>query len=303
MSSKMCLYFLIGIVSVWLSLTFYRAHLHTDPVKYFLPQNTSSSDERPLAVIGILSNDEYRERRDTIRNTWIGTIKVLQRQLPFKIIYSFMLDKNTTATDEENNLHKDIVYLNVPEHGYANKFGRKLYVFLQYIHQTYPRADFGIRIDDDVFLCVPQIFKRLKELMSPNLYYGISFSARHKIGPIDEMFIVLGKQIINWVVNRTFCSSYPCNTNTLQDTGYGTTSLLNWIKDFKDIDFHNDNKRIKHLSIIHQNKDFIKHTTNPNYCKSNVVFHKVKISQTMYTMHHNNEILRAKLSKSNTSFP
>lgn len=86
------------------------------------------------------------------------------------------------------------MYLNVPEHGYAKNFGRKLYALLKYIHQTYPEAELGIRIDDDVFLCVPQIFKRLEEVMSPDLYYGWQHRSKKTKGPIDEMFVVLGKK-------------------------------------------------------------------------------------------------------------
>lgn len=247
-------------------------------------------------VIAILSKDEFSERRAALRNTWIRTINKLKTQLPFRLVYKFFLDKMSKETNGEYITQRDIVYLNVSEHGWSIKFGKKMFVLLKYIHQNYPEADLGIRVDDDVFLCVPQIFQRLKEIMSPNLYYGLTFSDKKNIGPIDEMFLVLGKHIINWVANQTFCEYSKCENNTLQDAGHGTISLLNWIQHYKDIDFYSDFRRIKHINVSATETKWRKYATL-GYCMDHFVFHKVKISSFMYKMHENNEILKAITSK------
>lgn len=295
--NKFVAYVVISATMLWLTLKLPRENF---TVHYSIHgRQDCQPDPRPLVVMGIYSDNEYRERRDTLRNTWIGTMKKMDRHLPFKIIYKFFLDKNTTLTDEENEIYKDIMYLHVPEQGYAKKFGRKMFVLLNYIYQVHPEAYLGIRIDDDVFLCVPQIFQRLDELKSPNLYYGWRHGKRDVMEPsvwIDEMFLVLGKNIMKWVSNQTYCGSFICEEEALQDTDYGDTSLRNWITEYKDIDFHSDNERIKHIRINADSKNWTNYVTL-DYCETNVVFHNVKISAFMNIMHKNNELLKAKKSK------
>jgi hypothetical protein len=68
------------------------------------------------------------------------------------ITYKFLLDKPTNDSLNENNVYKDILYLNVTHHGYAYKYGEKVYKWYKYVHENYPDAVLGARIDDDVFL-------------------------------------------------------------------------------------------------------------------------------------------------------
>jgi hypothetical protein len=85
--------------------------------------------------------------------------------------------------------------------------------------------------DDDAFLCIPQIINRLFELMSPTLYYGWTsndhWAKRTSIDKrMDEMFVVLGRDLIQRIAARTYCGKIKCDiANQLVDTNYGGTSL------------------------------------------------------------------------------
>ncbi|CAC5412974.1 unnamed protein product [Mytilus coruscus] len=237
----------------------------------------TSKESRPHIVLGILSGEKNIRFRDTQRNTWIKTMLHLHKVLPFKITYTFLLDEPSSESTKENNLHKDIVYLNVSHHGRAVKFGEKMYVWWKYIHKVYPDALMGAKIDDDAFVCVPQMFNRLNTLKSVNLYYGWRHGKQRYVdidNRIDEMFLVLGKDLISLISNRTYCGERKCkNKDDLIETNYGGNSLGEWLSIYSDkINFKSDNDRIVQtgpnpLAIAEK-------YLNPEFCDKKLVFHK-----------------------------
>ncbi|XP_063405746.1 uncharacterized protein LOC134689707 [Mytilus trossulus] len=240
--------------------------------------NTQISQERrPHIVLGILSGEKKILFRDTQRNTWIKSMLRLHKVLPFKITYKFLLDEPSSESIKENDLHKDIVYLNVSHHGRAVKFGEKMYVWWKYIHKVYPDALMGARIDDDAFVCVPQMFHRLNTLKAGNLYYGWRHGKSRQINRnnrVDEMFLVLGKDLISLVSNRTYCGQKKCkNKNDLIDIDFGDTSLAEWLSVYSDkINFKADNDRIVQCGA--NSRAIYKKFLKPGFCDKQLVFHK-----------------------------
>ncbi|CAG2256973.1 unnamed protein product [Mytilus edulis] len=250
--------------------------------------NTQTSQEsRPHIVLGILSGGKNIRFRDTQRGTWIKTMLRLHKILPFKITYTFLLDEPSSESIKENNVHKDIVYLNVSHHGRAVKFGEKIYVWWKYIHKVYPDALMGAKIDDDAFICVPEMFHRLDTLKSDNLYYGWRHGKERYVdidNRIDEMFLVLGKDLISLISNRTYCGERKCkNKDDLIETNYGGNSMGDWLSVYKDkINFKSDNDRIvqtgsNHLEITEK---YIK----PGFCDQKLIFHK-STREIMHQLH------------------
>ncbi|CAG2209324.1 unnamed protein product [Mytilus edulis] len=151
-------------------------------------------EARDHIVMGILSANGKQRFRDTQRKTWIKAMLRMQHKLPFKITYKFLLDEPSSESIAENALNYDIVYLNVTNHGRAVKCGEKMYIWFKYVHTVYPDALLGARIDDDAFLCVPQVFHRLDSIKSSNLYYGWRHGTSRQINRdnrVDEMFLFL----------------------------------------------------------------------------------------------------------------
>ena len=57
--------------------------------------------------------------------------------------------------------------------------------------KQYPEALLIGRMDDDVFVCTPQIFDRLKEVKNLLLYYGWDWVQHH----LDDMFLFIGTEL------------------------------------------------------------------------------------------------------------
>lgn len=80
-----------------------------------------SKKNRPHIILGILSQQKNYHFRVTQRDTWIKTMLYLKDVLPFIVTYKFLLDNPSSESIQENNLHNDIVYLNVSYNGRAVK--------------------------------------------------------------------------------------------------------------------------------------------------------------------------------------
>lgn len=252
-------------------------------------------EQLPHLVLGILSLTEDPVRRTAVRATWISTLIRLKQQIPFRITYKFLLDKPTNDSLNENNVYKDILYLNVTHHGYAYKYGEKVYKWYKYVHENYPDAVLGARIDDDVFLCVPQMLNRLNELKSAILYYGWKHgkgNKPHRDCSIDEMFVVLGRDLIKRIADRHYCGSFTCtNDGDLVERNYGSTSLSIWLSIYKDVYIHADNDRMIFFSRRTSKRDFLKFQTviTKNFCNKYLMFHK-SLPETMIELHNLNTI-------------
>ncbi|XP_071142264.1 uncharacterized protein [Mytilus edulis] len=246
--------------------------------QYTTTQTKSPIDEqRDHIVMGILSANGKQRFRDTQRKTWIKAMLRMQHILPFKITYKFLLDEPSSESIAENALNHDIVYLNVTNHGRAVKFGEKMYIWWKYVHTVYPDALLGGRIDDDAFLCVPQVFYRLDSIKSSNLYYGWRHGKSRQINRdnrVDEMFLFLGRDLMSSISKRHYCGLAKCkNKDDLIDIDFGDTSLAEWLSIYSDkVNFISDNDRIVQCGA--NSHAIYKKYLKPGFCLKQLVFHK-----------------------------
>ena len=283
------IYFLVCQLAIFYLIWFYRMEFLTSPIKdiqsYEIPEQ-----EKPHLVIGILSSSGHFDHRNSQRNTWISTLINIKHQLPFRITLKCLLDRPTSESMTEDNINKDIVYLNVTHSGRAIKFGEKMHVWLKYINRNYPDVVLGGKMDDYAFLCIPQIINRLFELKSPTLYYGWTsndpWAKRTSIDKrMDEMFVVLGRDLIQRIAARTYCGKMKCDiANQLVDTNYGGTSLGVWLSVYDDVHFHADN------NIILHSKEIRKLYFRTDACSNHLIFHKSTFN--LMTLLHQDNVLK-----------
>ncbi|VDI21562.1 Hypothetical predicted protein [Mytilus galloprovincialis] len=152
-----------------------------------------------------------------------------------------------------------------------------MYIWWKYVHTVYPDALLGARIDDDAFLCVPQVFHRLDSIKSSNLYYGWRHGKSRQINRdnrVDEMFLFLGRDLMSRISNRNYCGLAKCKKkDDLIDTDFGGTSLAEWLSIYSDkVNFISDINRIVHFGEISHaiNKKYLK----PGFCRRQLAFHK-----------------------------
>ncbi|XP_072023850.1 uncharacterized protein [Amphiura filiformis] len=302
-------YLMVCIVSVILVIGFsehllFSTHLTWQPVdrssvreiQHEDHNSLSTIDNRPLLVLGILSADLNSDFRNASRSTWLSTVSILQDTLPFRIIYKFLLDQPTNDTIVENDKYNDILFLNDTHQGRAVKFGYKLYVWYKYIYETYPEALLVAKLDDDVFLCVPQLLKRLNELKSTKLYYGLAHENKKAtptgIACIDEMFVVVGKDLSERIARRKYCAEQCNATIDLIDTNYGGSSLGSWLSIYDDVDFQPDNNRIIHRPIGRglNSETSVLENIKPDFCSKYVIHHKSSV-QVMKQLHEYKPVL------------
>ncbi|XP_063442127.1 uncharacterized protein LOC134722435 [Mytilus trossulus] len=242
------------------------------------------TEHKPLFVIGILTCDENADRRAAQRKTWISTMIQYADQLPFRIVYKFVFDYPSNASILENYMYNDIVYLNVTHHGWAVSFGEKLYKWLQYIHSHYPDASIAAKMDDDVFLCIPQITTRLHELLTPTLLYGWRRTTSNA-PEIDEMFVVLGIDLIKRIVDRKYCGKSKCDSHTdLIGHNFAHIALYDWLSIYNDVDTHADDKRIVMVWRRKDREQVFARYINKDSCVDNVLLHKA-LPLEMYKLH------------------
>ncbi|XP_071175124.1 uncharacterized protein [Mytilus edulis] len=264
-----------------------------------ITQNRNTKD-KPLFVIGILTCDSTADRRASQRNTWISTMVQYADKLPFRIVYKFVFDHPSNASIYENHIYNDIVYLNVTHHGWAVKFGEKLYKWLQYLHTNYPDALIAAKMDDDVFLCIPQITARLYELLSPTLYYGWRRS-RANSPEIDEMFVVLGMDLIKRIMERKYCGESDCHSHTdLINHNFAHTALYNWLSIYNDVDLYADQKMKVVWRIKDREKVFARYI-NKDSCEDNVLLHKA-LPKEMYKLYEITSPVKFPQVEGSTSF-
>ena len=133
---------------------------------------TTKIPRKPVFILGILSSDKHELRRKLQRETVLSHLNQVRVDIPYHVIYKFIMDTETKSSALEQHHYNDIVYLNTTIQGWAKKFGYKVQLWFKYVEEHFPDFSIAARMDDDVFLCVPQIFKRIFELQSPTLYYG-----------------------------------------------------------------------------------------------------------------------------------
>ncbi|XP_060064400.1 uncharacterized protein LOC132544768 [Ylistrum balloti] len=254
------------------------------------------SIKRPRFVLGMLTSHANTAYRDGQRSTWLSTVNMLQNQLPFTITYKFLIDRPTNETIIEQKVYNDIVFLNVTSQGRAVRFGEKLYVWFKYIYENYPDVLLGAKVDDDVFLCVPQVFTRIDQLKSTKLYYGWTHGSGQKINTrtrMDEMFVVLGRELLERISKRKYCYGRRCNPSIdLIDTNFGGTSLGSWLSIYDDVDYRPDNNIIVHII----DNEEIKQNIKPNFCSKFILNHKSSVEIMKQLHEHNNRLTSLNIS-------
>ena len=246
-------------------------------------QNTAT---KPLLVLGILSGDGHLLRREIQRETVLQHIRQFSQDIPYDVKYKFIMDKETEQTALENKLHSDIIYVNASTHGWGQHFGYKVQFWFKYVFEKYPNVSVAVRMDDDAFMCVPQMLTRIYILDTPTLYYGWKFGSDNMTiatpNRVDEMFMVLGRELIKRLSKRKYCPGTDCDSrNDLVEHNFGDTSMATWLSIYKDVNFQADNKLIFHS--IMWNHRYLKH----DFCKENLMYHKARYHWFRYLSRYN----------------
>ena len=247
---------------------------------------------RDMLVIGILSHPNNTCIRDAQRKTFISKAKAYKR-LDVRVF--FVVDEATPDLSEEQRIHKDMVFLNSTVHGHNRGFGVKLYVWLKYVMTKFPNVSMLGRMDDDAFLCTPQIFDRLYGVKHNMLYYG--YPTALSICPtrdcIDDMFMIIGKTLASRIVSRPLCRNgkvYPNCLNVSKNVNR-PLEFRQWIMPYKDImlvDERENNRMIWHYKDTPKREIQIWRAFRTwDFCRKYLLFHKAKISD-IYKMDFQN---------------
>ncbi|KAL3861620.1 hypothetical protein ACJMK2_007645 [Sinanodonta woodiana] len=234
------------------------------------------SHRDPKLIIGILSATGNWKLRDAQRQTWISEMK---QDLPLSVEYKFVLDRPTQETIDELDKKGDMVFLNLSSSGYAIKFGEKLYSWFKYVAEHYPETTIVAKMDDDVFLCTKEMIERLNELKHKKLYYGW----QHKdIVRIDEMFVVLGIDLVLRISQRKLCSSaqFDCDKSELVETNWGGTSLGRWLSAYDDVVTVADNANI--IYYHRGQKPSLDIYKEDNFCQKYLLYHKASVDDMFF---------------------
>ena len=217
----------------------YHAHNGKDTtIKYSFPE------QRFGLLLGILSHSDNLCLRNAQRRTLIPRAKAYNAM---DVRMYFVLDEETPKLSAEQKQHQDIVFLNSTVHGYNRWFGVKLYIWLKYVMINFPNVSMLGRMDDDAFVCTPQIFDRLNNVKNDLLYYGYP-TGSVGICPtqdcVDDMFIIIGRTLSSRVVNRSLCHAGKKLPNCLQNIegGTGAHEFRKWTIQYKDI-YHVNERR------------------------------------------------------------
>ena len=208
-------------------------------------------------LLGILTIPSHSSLRSAMRNSWIT-------DLPKHVCYAFLYDKPGYIPVEEKF---DSISINATHEGKAVRFGEKIYRYYSYVKNN-PKLEnvkFVVKMDDDAVLCPRQLFEYLDvNNLTTKSYLGWFHNIETWNSKVDydhgadEMFVLLGRDLVNRIINKTYCeldSKKDCDSlGQLYDTNYGGTSLGIWLSTMTDLnplpmndvfDHMNSNKRLK----------------------------------------------------------
>ena len=251
-----------------------------------LQRQDVQSKRKLLFVIGILSQPSNLCFREAQRKMFIPRAKAYTG-LNIKVV--FLLDDRTKELNEEQRINGDIVFLNTTTGGWNRGFAKKLHMWLKFVVSKYPDAVLVGRMDDDVFVCTPQIFDRLNEVKHDLLYYGYTTGPRQD--SVDEMFLILGKELVHRVAKRSFCSVNKTG-NCLRDGQNGGHMFTKWIKMYDDIQLVDERPNKRMLWFFRLNEHLEKtyrHYKTINFCERFLLYHKASIAD-IYQMNLNNSL-------------
>ena len=200
--------------------------------------SAGAHQERKFGVVGVLSADGHAALRQAQRKTWIRGVREASAKdkggggAGVEVV--FLLDRPTAATAREAAARGDVRFLNASFSGRANHFGEKLALWLRLARRWFPGAAFVAKVDDDAYVCA-HAWDAVWARASPRMYLG--WFHRHGSHRADEMFVVLGAELVDRLAARRYCGSAgTCDrARDLVDTGYAGTSLGIWLGAYRDV--------------------------------------------------------------------
>ena len=252
----------------------------------------SSENTAKTIVIGILSRSENLCLREAQRKMFLPRAKAYK---PLTVKVFFLIDHSTPALEEEQRINQDIVFLNTTIHGWSKHFESKLYSWLKYAVVNFPDAILIGRMDDDVFVCAPQIFDRLNEVKHELLYYGYPTGSKDYCPTqecVDEMFLFVGRELGRRVARRQLCQGRR-DKNCLDDTNENAGhAFRRWIGIYNDFVFVNERRNGLMVWFYHDSPNAInlRKVRTFNFCQKYLLYHKASIID-IYQMNQNNSLL------------
>ena len=258
------------------------------------PRKHVRVQRKATIVIGIISESSHFCLREAQRKLFVPQARAYN-SLNIKVF--FLIDHPTPELEKEQRVNNDIFFLNSTVHGWNKSFGKKLHTWFKFAVASFPDAILFSRMDDDAFVCTPQVFDRLNQIKSPFLYYGYPTGSLEKCPTqdcVDDMFIFVGVELVKRVSSRNFCEE-KLEENCLYD-GDSPIVIRKWISIYIDeIHFVNE----KHtgnfvyfygpglVGTSEMENMYKKYKTD--FCKKHLLFHKSRPSY-IYEMNRDNGI-------------
>lgn len=244
-------------------------------------------------IVGVLTIPKNRAARDASRREFSAFDVAKTCNMKVYYLLDRIIDLGSERTD-------DIIWLNSTWTGKADHFGEKLYIYFKTALQRSPKAEYIVKMDDDVVICWDDVIARFNAY-SPQqrqfLYMGhlhepvdkpIGYGTR-----MDEQFVLVGRTLIERIAARHYCGKARCDPTEkhgLVDTNFGGTSLGVLLSSY-----NNDIVRIADKAQIHGQKygpkmtysyHYLRGVYGEKFCGNMLEFHKASlIEQTMFTRH------------------
>ena len=150
------------------------------PVNEKLKEKSLVDDTHYLLVVLVLSSVRGRERRDTIRETWMEGYRDLEHKvlIKFSIGTLGLSPSDSDALNSEQHTSNDLLLLPNLQESYSNLTRKVLYSFIK-LDQNY---DFSylMKCDDDTFIVLKTVLKELPGRTSlKSLYWGFFDGRAH----------------------------------------------------------------------------------------------------------------------------
>mmetsp|Transcript_30958 Transcript_30958/g.41075 ORF Transcript_30958/g.41075 Transcript_30958/m.41075 type:complete len:454 (-) Transcript_30958:328-1689(-) len=155
-----------------------------------------------IRVAIVITSGTFRKaRRDAARATWLPTLA------GESVVYKFFTDDPAFLSaderkqwEQEDAEHGDVAYA-------ATKPGlRHTEIFLSASAWFLQRYDFDwiLKLDDDMFVCVPYLMNELGRLCDPYLYWGrYHCDCQHcKTSRMDAFFTIFGRDMVDFMWER-----------------------------------------------------------------------------------------------------
>lgn len=149
-------------------------------------------ESRPLGAIGVLSAENYGERRAAIRATWLSSA-------PAEFVVRFVVAVNTlrgtySECAAEQQQHHDMVLL--PSNVTSREWSPLITTFRWFeyatTHHDTRGAEYIAKIDDDVYIHLPELALHLRLVRGrEHVYYGVLYWGIYK--PLHYAVVTTGR--------------------------------------------------------------------------------------------------------------